>query len=109
MSQDRLDQLIEALYAHNLVVSKARYRLLTKEAERKNFEANLIKNAIGASQSERTTEAQATSAWLEFHKELAKLQSVYEFQKFKLEILDKEWLAEYLSRKSDERQIKRGI
>jgi hypothetical protein len=106
---DQLERLISALYEHNIVVGKARNRYLLKEAERKHFESVLVKNAEGKSHSEKVIYAQATNEWLEFHKDLARLESVYEFQKFKLEILEKEWLAEYSSRKSDERQIKRGV
>lgn len=104
-----LDPYKEMLEAQAVVLSRARDLYLAKDAERKNFEAKLIDSASGKSHAERVIKAQATDAWLKFHKELARLTSVWEFQKLKYEILDKEWLAQYLTLKSDEGLIKRQV
>jgi len=45
---------------------------------------------------------------LEFHKKLARLEAIFEFQKLKYEILDREWLAQHLALKLDGETIKRG-
>ena len=102
-----LADLIQALEAQNEVVGRARNDFLAKDDERKHFEATMIQSALGKSHAERTVNAQARPEWLTFHQALARAQAVYEFQKFKLEILDKEWLAQYLVLKSDGPLIKK--
>lgn len=105
--QRDLAACLEALDKQNDTLGKARNAYLSKEAERKHFEANLIKSAAGKSHAERVVNAQATSDWLVFHKDLARLQAVFEFQKLKYEILDKEFLAQYAANKMDSLMIKR--
>lgn len=105
----RLAELIERLEKQNEKVGIARNAYLAKDAEKKTFEARLIRDADGKSHAEKTVLAQATEDWLSFQKDLARLEAVFEFEKFKLEILEKEWLAEYASLKSDERQLKRSV
>lgn len=102
-----LEELISQLERQNEVVGKARNEYLSLEAERKHYEARMIQNAEGKSHAERQTNAQAEIGWLAFHKKLARAEAVYEFQRFKLEILDKEWLARYAALKSDTHMIKR--
>lgn len=102
-----MDSVRESLERQAIVLSRARHRFLIKEAERKHFEADLISKAEGRSHSERMINAQATEQWLKFHKDLARKEAIFEFQKLKYEILDKEWLAQYLALKSDESLIKR--
>jgi hypothetical protein len=104
-----LDPITRALDEQNNVLGKARNEYLLKEAERKHFEASLVKVAEGRSHAEKLVNAQATKDWVTFQKELARLESVYEFQKLRFEIMDKEWLAQYASMKLDERAIKRGV
>lgn len=89
------------------MLGKARYRYLVMEAERKHFEACLIRDASGKSHAERVNVAQANGSWVIFHKKLARREAVYEFQKLKYEILDKEWLAQYLELKTDEGLVRR--
>jgi len=103
-----LEPSIDALGAQNTLVGKVRNDYLTMEAERKHFEAKLVKAAEGKSQAEKLTNAHATEEWLVFHKKLARAEAIYEFEKFKLEILDKEFQALYLQMKLDEKQIRRG-
>lgn len=99
---------IDKLTQQNEILGRARDKYLAKESERKHFEATLIKSADGKSHADRTVEAQATEDWLVFHKELAKLESIFEFQKLKFEILDKEYLAEYATYKIEERVMRGG-
>jgi hypothetical protein len=102
-----LAPLVEALEKQNETLGRERNSYLLKEAERKHFESTLIKSAEGKSHAERVVNAQATAEWLKFSKELARLEAIYEFQKLKYEILDKEWLAQYAANKSDQGVIKR--
>jgi hypothetical protein len=103
-----LSDVIAILEKQNSVLAKARYRYLRKEAARKHFEANLIKSAPGKSQAEKSTYAQSQQSWLDFHCELAKLESVYEFERLKFTILEKEWQSQYLQMKLDEKVISKG-
>lgn len=102
-----LDAVIEALSEQNVVVGRARNAYLAKESERKTFESRLIQTAEGKSQAEKLMNAQATSDWLEFAQKLARLESVYEFEKFKLNILDKEFMASYLELKDNAAIVRR--
>lgn len=102
-----LSPVIEALTKQNAIVGAARNSYLAKEAERKHFESTLIQSADGKSQAEKLVNAQAMPKWPEFAKALARLESVYEFEKFKLSILDKEYQAQYLELKENGKQIGR--
>lgn len=51
--------------------------------------------------------AQATNEWLDFDVELARLEAIYEFEKLKFEIMDKDWLDRYQANKFDAPIIKR--
>lgn len=106
MKNDLAD-LTEALNIQNATLSRARNLYLQKEAERKHFEAKMIQASDGKSHAERSMNAQATLAWLDFHKALARLEAIFEFEKLKYEILDKEWLAQYAANKMDSATIKR--
>lgn len=103
-----LDSVIEHLSEQNVIVGRARNAYLAKESERKTFESRLIQMAEGKSQAEKLMNAQATDQWLEFAQKLARLESVYEFEKFKLNILDKEYQAQYLELKENGKQIGRA-
>ncbi len=102
-----LSVFTQTLETQNAVLGKARNAYLLKEAERKHFEAVLIRKAEGKSHAERLVNAQSTEAWVNFQKDLARLEAVFEFQKLKYEILDKNWQAEYLGQKLDGSTIKR--
>lgn len=104
-----LDDIKALLEAQGRVLSRARYEYLSKEAERKHREATLIKGAEGKSVAEKTLNAQATDDWLVFHRDLAKLEAIYEFERLKMELLRLEFQAQYLSLKQDQNQIERGI
>ncbi len=106
-----LKKIILMLQTQNDVLSRARYEYLTKEAERKHFEARLVMAEAGIEKQSHAlslSKAQASDTWLKFQQDLAKLQSVFEFQKLKYEILDKEFLAVYGTMKIEAQTISRG-
>lgn len=105
---DSLNKLITALREQNKVLSIARFNYLSKEAEKRHYEAKLITEAIGKSHAEKVTLAQSSDDWVVFHRELAKLESRYQFELFKYQILDKEFQAEYLTRKQDGEEMKKS-
>ena len=102
-----LKELLRAMEQQNDVLARARNRYLSKEAERKHFEAVLTRKAEGKSIAEKRVNAEAMPEWFEFHKELARLEAIFEFQKLKWEILDKEYQATYLGLKMDHSTMKR--
>lgn len=102
-----LDDILEKLRAQNSALGKARYAFLTKESERKHLEATLILAAHGKSHAEKTTLAQSTKDWLEFHRDLARKESIYEFERFKAEIMKLEFQAQYLDLKTDTDSLRR--
>ena len=96
-----LIELLRQLEAHNEVLSIARSKYLGKEAERKHKEATLINSSQGKSHAEKVTLAQGTKEWLSFHRELAHLESDYQYELFKHEIMKLEYQARYLNQKQD--------
>lgn len=113
MFQKRMDRALAErlnnLNAQNERLTQARGAFLMKEAERKTFEASLIKNAVGKSHAEKTINAQATSDWLKFHLDLSILENQYKFEELRYDILDKAFQAEYLSAKLDSDTIKKQV
>ena len=103
-----LSLVLMALSEQGRTLSVSRFKYLSKEAERKTYEARLIKGAQGSSHAERTTNAQATEEWRKFHVELSRLESEFEFEKMKWEVLSREYLAQLLSLKLDAQQIIKG-
>lgn len=93
--------IIDKLEKQNDLLGKARNAFLMVESEKKHFEATLVQQSQAKSHADRVTDAHSSEKWLAFHKNLARLQAVYEFQKLKFEILNKEYLAEHLSLKLD--------
>lgn len=102
-----LIELLTKLEAHNEVLAIARGKFLSKEAQRKFEEARLVREAQGKSHAEKVTVAQSSKEWLEFHRELAHLESDYQYELFKHEILKLEYQARYLLQKQDGDQIER--
>lgn len=96
-----LTPILSALEAQNHVLGKVRNDYLSKEAERRNYEARLVKEAMGKSHAEKVMNAQSMDEWLGFHKSLARLEAIYEFQKLKFTVLEKEWQSQYLCLKLD--------
>jgi outer membrane PBP1 activator LpoA protein len=99
--------LIEMLEKQNIILARARKAYLLMEASRKHEEAKLTKQALGKSHAEKVINAQSEEVWLKFHLELARLESIFEFQKMKMEILNKSWLEEYLTKKLDDGLIRK--
>lgn len=104
-----LAERLNNLNAQNEKLTAARGAYLLKEAERKHFEAARIMEAAGKSHAERTVNAQATPEWLSFQKELARLETQFEFEKLRYDILDKAFQATYLSTKLDADTVKRQV
>src|ERR1700726_701497 len=102
-----LNKLIETLYKANEGLARSRHAYLMKEAERKHYEARLLSEASGKSHSEKLTIAQSSDDWLKFHKELARLESIYQFDLFKYRILESQFQATYLQTKQDGEHMKR--
>ncbi len=102
-----LTPLLVQLEAHNEVLGKARAEYLALEAERKHFEATLIQSAPGKSHAEKLNNAQSQLEWVEFSLKLARAEAVYEFQKLKFTIMEKNWQSEYLCMKLDGSLIKK--
>lgn len=107
---EQLQRIIAMLLRQNETLGKARFDYLDMEAERKHFEGNAIKSAGGMniSHAQATTWAQSTKEWLDFHKKLARLEAIFEFEKLKFEVLSKEFLAIHLSLKLDHETLKKG-
>lgn len=102
-----LRPILDALEAHCEVLGKARNTYLAKEAERRHHEASLVTHAPGKSHAERLINAQASESWVKFSKELARLEAIYEFQRLKFTVLEKEWTSYYLEMKLNESLIKK--
>jgi len=102
-----LSSLLDKMERQCEVLGRARNDYLAMEAERKHFEARLVQLAEGKSQAEKVTNAQASEDYLEFHKKLARLLAVFEFQKLKFEVLDREFWAVYGAHKSEDRMIRK--
>lgn len=91
----------------NDTLGKARAEFLALEAERKHFEACMIRDASGKSHAEKVTNAQANAEWPVFQLKLARAEAVYELQKLKFSIMEKNWQSEYLTMKLDNAVIKK--
>jgi hypothetical protein len=72
-----------------------------------HFEATLMMSVEGKSQAEREMKAMASKEWLEFHKALARLEAIYEFQKLKFSVLEKEYFAQHQQLSLDQGLIKK--
>lgn len=96
-----LSPILALLEAQCDILGKARNEYLGAEAERKHVEAKMVKEALGKSHAEKVVNAQATYEWMEFHKRLARLEAVYEFQKLKFTVIQADWQSQYLVLKLD--------
>lgn len=108
MASNELQRLVEMLYEQNTILGKARDAYLRLEAGRKHFESLLVSGALGKSHADKVTKAQSTMEWLAVQEEIAKAESVFEFQKLKMSIIEKEWQSVYLETKLNDALIKRG-
>lgn len=106
-TETQIDRIRRLLEEQGTIYLRAKYRYGQKEAERKHFESSAIKAAEGKSFSEKQMNAQASKEWLEFHKELNSLSDKADFEKFKYDLLDKDWLAAYQDNKMNDGLVKR--
>ncbi len=105
---EQLERIIQLLHKQNDLLGKARFEYLDMEATRKFHEATMVQRSLGKSHAEKLTNAQSQAEWLEFHKKLARLEAIFEFEKLKLEVLTKEFLAIHLTLKLDSEMLKKG-
>lgn len=109
LKTSRLTELTGMLHRQNETLGKARNEYLLMEAQRKHFESKLVMGfkASNSSMAEATAQAQGSTAWLTFHQSLARLEAVYEFQKLKFTIIEKEYQSCYLEMKLDQGLIQK--
>ncbi len=87
--------IIAYLHILNDQVGVARNAFLAKKAESEHFDSKLAESSPGKSNAERTTRAKATKQYLEFHLDLARLESVLKFLEMKFKIMEKEYQSQY--------------
>jgi hypothetical protein len=102
-----LDTITQALEVQNNLLGKNRAEYLAKEVELEHLENKWADELEGESQAARERKVKASERWLKLASEVARLKAIFEFQKLRYEILDKEWLAQYASMKLDERTIRK--
>lgn len=96
--------------AHKDALGRARNNFLSKKAEEGNLRSRLKNKAPeGASQAEKTTFAESTEEFLEFERSLKRLEAIYGFQKDKMEVLNKEYLAQYLELKDNAEVVRKQL
>lgn len=103
-----LDLTREILDGQNAVMCKALNDYLAKEVEFEHLESRWI-DALPEDMSEaaKKRKVRATEEWFKLSSEVARLKSIHQFQKFKFEIMNKDWLSQYASMKIDNEMIKR--
>lgn len=104
-----LYSLTVALTKFNESLGKDRNVYLSLEAEKDYKRAMMIKAAPGKSNAEKVVNAHASEEWLEFHKKLGRAKAVYDFQKLKFSVMEKEWLAQHLEMKLEGSLMKKEI
>ncbi len=100
-------EVIAHLNTLNDQLGVARNAYLLKKAERDHYTAKLVRGAPGKSHAERTVYVEAMDEWMQFHKELARLEAVYEFLKLKFRIMEHEFQSQYLETKLNESIIRK--
>ncbi len=71
------------------------------------MESTLVKSAPGESNAEKSMNAKSTPEWLAFHKSLNRKEAVYEFERLKFSILEKEWFSVNAELKADTSLIRK--
>ena len=107
MKRHALQDIVDMLDAQKDALGVARANFLSKKAEKRNLEARLRKAAEGASQAAREMHADATDEWLQFEKELNRLEAIYDFQRDKFEVLKLEYQAQYQEHKENGQLVRR--
>lgn len=103
-----LQDCINRLYVQNDVLGLVRNQYLEVESTRKHYEAKMINKASGKSHAERLVNAQASEEWRQLSLNISYLEGSFEFNKLKLEVLNKEYLALYLSLKIDSEVMRKS-
>lgn len=104
----QLQDCVQRLNEQNDILGRVRDKYLKSESTRKHYEAKLIIGATGKSHAEKVTNAQGTEDWRKLEFDIAALESSYEFNKLKLEVLNKEYLALHLSLKIDSEVMRKS-
>lgn len=107
MIKHPLNDVIAMIQEQTESVGIARNSYLAKKAMKRNTEATLLKEAEGDSQKAKEMNAHADPAWLRYEQELNRLEAIYEFQRDKLEVLNKEYMAQYLELKDNSQAIRK--
>ena len=108
MIKHPLESIMAMLNEQKDELGRARNAYLAKKAMKRNLEARLKQAAVGKSAAEKSMNADATDEWLHFEQDLARLEAIYEFQKDKFEVMEKEYQAQYLELKDNERMIRKA-
>lgn len=95
------------LEAHNIRLGRARNDFFQAKAHKDHFEQCLVKAAPGESNAEKLMNAKADEEWLKFHKKLARLEAIYDFERLKFSLLEKEWFRCQLELKIDQSLIRK--
>jgi DNA-binding transcriptional regulator GbsR (MarR family) len=103
-----LEPIIQMIDEQTTAVGRARANFFAKKAMKRNLEARLVKGAQGSTAKEREMNAFATEEWLNFETELNRLEAIYDFQRDKLEVLNKEYQAQYLELKDNASVIRKS-
>lgn len=109
MKNHPLREVIDMIEEQTDSVGIARNSYLAKKAMKRNTEASLFKDAEGESQKAKEMNAHANPGWLKFEQELNRLEAIYEFQRDKLEVLNKEYQAQYLELKDNAQAARKGV
>lgn len=105
---NQLADIVARLNTQNNVLDIIRTKYLEAESCRKHYEAKMVARATGKSHAERLVAAQASDSWRHQALRIAQFESSYEFEKLKLDILSKEYMALYLSFKIDNEVMRKS-
>lgn len=108
LMDQQLADCIRRLNLQNDLLGLVRAQYLEAESTRKHYEAKMISGAEGKSHAERLVNAQASEEWRELSLSIAKFESELEFNKLKMSVLDKEYLALHLSLKIDSEVMRKS-
>lgn len=86
--------------------AEGEYRL--KEAQKKSLEADLYLKSEGKNVAEREAKSYSSEEWKSFSRELSELQTKYNFESRRFEILMNAYYGELNTFKRDETLIKKG-
>jgi hypothetical protein len=91
------------------LLRQAEFEFRLKKADQESFENEMISQAAGESQAARKMNAARTKEWRAFQRELAVLETAFNHEKRKYDILTMAYYAEKDSMKIDSDMIKRQV